>query len=111
MKESIVEANSRIDLKLTEDIVRLITEAGAWASDDPKTWDTRAGMVATYLNARQEDVLLAHLSAIKNFGPRISEAYANSTLALLRRRQAYNPGKPILSVKPAAHAVSSSVLP
>ena len=103
MKESIVEANNRIDLKLTEDIVRLITEAGAWASDDLKTWDTRARMVAMYLNARQEDVLLARLSAIKNFGPRISEAYANSTLTLLRRRQAYNPGKPILSVKPAAH--------
>lgn len=103
MKESVVEANSRIDLKLTEDIVRLITEAGAWANDDPKTWDTRAGMIAMYLNARQEDVLLARLLAIKNFGPRISEAYANSTLTLLRRRQAYNPGKPILSVKPAAH--------
>lgn len=103
MKESIVEANSRIDLKLTEDIVRLITEAGAWTSDEPKTWDTRAGKVAMYLNARQEDVLLARLSAIKSFGPRISEAYANSTLTLLRRRQAYNPGKPVLSVKPAAH--------
>lgn len=103
MKESIVEANNRIDLKLTEDIVRLITEADAWASDEPKTWDTRADKVAMYLNARQEDVLLARLSAIKNFGPRISEAYTNSTLTLLRRRQAYNPGKPVPSVKPAAH--------
>lgn len=85
---------SDIDLKLIHDVIRLLTQAEAWGSKSPKSWNARAQFIASKLNSNQEREVLDMLHAAeksgggKGYGPLISEAYASNTKTLLQYRAA-----------------------
>lgn len=79
---------SEIDLRIIDDVVRIMTIADAWKSSEPKDWERRANNIARKMNSGQEHVILGRLQAIRETGvpAALSESYLNSTCTLLKYR-------------------------
>lgn len=98
---------SEIDLRIIDDVVRIMTIADAWKTSEPKDWEKRANNIARKMNSGQEHVILERLQAIRETGSpaALSESYLNSTCTLLKYRiEKYSEADQVRpKLKPAPH--------